>query len=282
MTLPYSVDELVAATHELLSVNGLPACYIRPIAFYGYGTLGVPPRENPVVRRDHELAVGHLPRRRRAREGDPRQGLDLAAGGAEHDPARGQGDRRLPELDARGAWRRTAPGYDEALLLTEDGYVGDGSGENIFVVKDGVIYTPDLSASILPGITRTRVVQIARDLGYEVREKPLIRTDLYVADELFMTGTAAEVTPIRVGRRRRDRRSRAHHEGDPGDVPERRSRARRSATPTGSSTSPSPRRSRALTPRASRSRSRSPCVGEREEELVARGAPLRAARARAR
>jgi branched-chain amino acid aminotransferase len=88
-------------------------------------------------------------------------------------------------------------GYDEALLLTEDGYVGDGSGENIFVIKDSVLYTPDLSASILPGITRQSVVTIARDLGYEIREKPLIRTDLYSADELFMTGTAAEVTPIR-------------------------------------------------------------------------------------
>ncbi len=88
-------------------------------------------------------------------------------------------------------------GYDEALLLTDDGYVGDGSGENIFVVKDSVLYTPDLSASILPGITRHSIVTIARDLGYEIREKALIRTDLYSADELFMTGTAAEVTPIR-------------------------------------------------------------------------------------
>jgi branched-chain amino acid aminotransferase len=88
-------------------------------------------------------------------------------------------------------------GYEEAILLTEDGYVGDGSGENIFAVKDGVVYTPDLSASILPGITRDSVIQIAQGLGHEVRTKPLIRTDLYVADELFMTGTAAEVTPIR-------------------------------------------------------------------------------------
>jgi branched-chain amino acid aminotransferase len=88
-------------------------------------------------------------------------------------------------------------GYDEAILLTEDGYVADGSGENVFVVKDGTIYTPDLSASILPGITRDSVVQVASDLGYPIVQKPLIRTDLYVADELFMTGTAAEVTPIR-------------------------------------------------------------------------------------
>jgi branched-chain amino acid aminotransferase len=88
-------------------------------------------------------------------------------------------------------------GYDEAILLTGDGYIADGSGENIFVIKDGVLYTPDLSASILPGITRNTITEIAQDLGYTVVEKPLIRTDLYLADEVFMTGTAAEVTPLR-------------------------------------------------------------------------------------
>src|ERR671937_1178088 len=88
-------------------------------------------------------------------------------------------------------------GYDEAILLTQDGYVADGSGENIFVVKDGVIAKPDLSASILPGITRDSVIQIAQDLGHTVVEKQLIRSDLYLADEVFMVGTAAEVTPIR-------------------------------------------------------------------------------------
>ena len=88
-------------------------------------------------------------------------------------------------------------GYDEAILLTDDGFIADGSGENIFLVKDGTIYTPDLSASILPGITRDTIIQIAQDLGYTVVEKQLIRTDLYLADEVFMTGTAAEVTPLR-------------------------------------------------------------------------------------
>jgi branched-chain amino acid aminotransferase len=88
-------------------------------------------------------------------------------------------------------------GYDEAILLTDDGYVADGSGENIFVVKDGTLYTPDLSASILPGITRDTIIQMAQDLGHTVVEKQLIRTDLYLADEVFMCGTAAEVTPIR-------------------------------------------------------------------------------------
>jgi branched-chain amino acid aminotransferase len=88
-------------------------------------------------------------------------------------------------------------GYDEAILLTDEGYIADGSGENVFVVKDGRITTPPLSTSILPGITRNSIIQIAQDLGYTVEETHLIRTDLYLADEIFMTGTAAEVTPIR-------------------------------------------------------------------------------------
>ena len=88
-------------------------------------------------------------------------------------------------------------GYDEAILLTSDGFVADGSGENIFVVRDGVIATPDLSTSILPGITRDTVGEIARSLGYDVIERNLIRSDLYLADEVFMCGTAAEVTPLR-------------------------------------------------------------------------------------
>ena len=91
----------------------------------------------------------------------------------------------------------SAGGYDEAILLTHEGYVADGSGENIFVVKNGEIWTPDLSSSILPGITRDSIIQIAQDLGYTVTEKNLIRTDLYLADEIFICGTAAEVTPLR-------------------------------------------------------------------------------------
>ena len=88
-------------------------------------------------------------------------------------------------------------GYEEAIMLTHDGYVADGSGENVFVVKDGVIYTPDLSAGILSGITRNTIIQIAQDQGYTVVEKNLIRSDLLIADEVFMCGTAAEVTPVR-------------------------------------------------------------------------------------
>src|SRR3990172_1799060 len=196
MSLPYSVDELVQATQEVVAANGLPACYIRPIAFYGYGTLGVPPRANPVY-----VAVMSWP-------WGTYLGADALEKGisAKVSTWRRVGANTIPHAaKATGVYinsmlavmEANRAGYDEALLLTEDGYVADGSGENIFAVKDGVIYTPDLSASILPGITRDSIVQIAQDLGHSVVTKPLIRTDLYVADELFMTGTAAEVTPIR-------------------------------------------------------------------------------------
>jgi branched-chain amino acid aminotransferase len=97
----------------------------------------------------------------------------------------------LATMEARRA------GYDEAIMLSHDGYIADGPGENIFTVKDGVLYTPPLAMSILPGITRDTIIQIAQDLGYRVEESLLIRTDLYLADELFMVGTATEVAPLR-------------------------------------------------------------------------------------
>jgi branched-chain amino acid aminotransferase len=196
MELPYSVDELVAATHEVVSTNRLPACYIRPIAFYGYGTLGVPPRQNPV-----DVAIMSWPWGAYLGVEALEKGIRLKVS-----TWRRVGPNTIPHAaKATGVYLNSMlavieanrAGYDEAILLTEDGYVADGSGENIFAIKDGVIYTPDLSASILPGVTRDTVVQMAQDLGYSVVQKPLIRTDLYVADELFMTGTAAEVTPIR-------------------------------------------------------------------------------------
>ena len=165
MTLPYTVDELVKGTHDLLGANGLPACYVRPIAFYGYGTLGVPPRQNPV-----EVVIMSWP-----------WGTYLGAEALEKgirakvSTWRRVGPNTIPHAaKATGVYlnsmlavlEASRAGYEEAILLTEDGYVGDGSGENIFVVKNGVVYTPDLSASILPGITRDAVVTIARDLGY--------------------------------------------------------------------------------------------------------------------
>jgi branched-chain amino acid aminotransferase len=196
MEIPYSIDELIGACNEVVGANGLPECYIRPIAFYGYGELGVAARANPV-----ETVIMSWP-----------WGSYLGEAGLKHG------------IRAKiSTWQRVSPnivphvskatgvyvnsmlavteankaGYDEAILLTPEGTVADGSGENIFAVVDGVLYTPDLATGILPGITRDSVMQIAQDLGYSVVEKSLIRSDLYLADEVFMTGTAAEVTPLR-------------------------------------------------------------------------------------
>jgi branched-chain amino acid aminotransferase len=196
MQLPYTVDELSNACRELIGVNGLPEVYIRPIAFYGYGELGVAARGNPI-----ETVIMSWP-----------WGTYLGA------------EALKTGIRAKvSSWQRVSPnivphvskatgvylnsmlavteannaGYDEAILLTPEGTVADGSGENIFIVRDGVLYTPDLATGILPGITRDSVMQIAQDLGYTVVEKAIIRSDLYLADEVFMCGTAAEVTPLR-------------------------------------------------------------------------------------
>jgi len=196
MEIPYSVDELRAATLDLLGVNGIPEAYIRPIAFYGYGELGVSSVGNPV-----EVVIMSWPWGAYLGDEGLKNGIRVKVSSWQR-----IGANVVPHVSkATGVYLNSMlavmeanrAGYDEALLLTQDGYVADGSGENIFAVKDGVIYTPDLSASILPGITRDSVTQIAQDLGYEVVPKNLIRTDLYLADEVFMTGTAAEVTPIR-------------------------------------------------------------------------------------
>ena len=196
MQLPYSVEELRGATHELLGANGLPECYIRPIAFYGYGELGVHTGSNPV-----DVAIMSWPWGAYLGEEGQRQGIRVAISSWKR-----IGPNTIPHAaKATGIYLNSMlavheaqrAGYDEAIMLTDDGYIADGPGETIFVVKDGVIATPDLSTSILHGITRDTVIQLARDLGYTVVEKPLIRTDLYLADEVFMTGTAAEVTPLR-------------------------------------------------------------------------------------
>jgi branched-chain amino acid aminotransferase len=195
MELPYSVEELRASTHELIDANGLPACYIRPIAFYGYGQLGVATTGNPV-----DVVIMAWPWGTYLGEEALAKGVTATISswkrvGPNTIPhaAKATGvylNSMLATTEARRA------GYDEAILLTDDGYIADGPGENIFVVRNGVITTPPLSTSILPGITRDTIIQIAQDLGYTVEQSPLIRTDLYLADEVFFTGTAAEVTPV--------------------------------------------------------------------------------------
>jgi branched-chain amino acid aminotransferase len=196
MQIPYSVDELKAATNEVVGANGLPECYIRPIAFYGYGQLGVATRGNPV-----ETVIMSWPWGSYLGDEGLSNGIRAKISSWQRIPpnvvphvAKATGvylNSMLAVTEANNA------GYDEAILLTPEGTVADGSGENIFVVRDGVIYTPDLATGILPGITRDTVTQIAQDLGYTIVEKPLIRSDLYLADEVFMCGTAAEVTPLR-------------------------------------------------------------------------------------
>jgi branched-chain amino acid aminotransferase len=196
MDLSFSVEDLRVASHELIAVNGLPECYLRPIAFFGYGELGVSAVGNPV-----DVVIMSWPWGAYLGEDGLRKGIRAKISSWQR-----IGPNVIPHVaKATGVYLNSMlavteanrAGYDEAILLTAEGFVADGSGENVFIVKDGVIYTPDLSTSILPGITRDTVIQIAQDIGYRVVEKSLIRSDLYLADEAFMCGTAAEVTPLR-------------------------------------------------------------------------------------
>jgi branched-chain amino acid aminotransferase len=196
MDLPYGTDELKVACNELVGTNGLPECYLRPIAFYGYGELGVAARGNPV-----EVVIMSWPWAPYLGEESLKTGIRAKISSWQR-----VSPNIVPHVSkATGVYLNSMlavteannAGYDEAILLTPEGTVADGSGENIFVVRDGVLYTPDLATGILPGITRDTVKQIAQDLGYTVVEKALIRSDLYLADEVFMCGTAAEVTPLR-------------------------------------------------------------------------------------
>jgi branched-chain amino acid aminotransferase len=196
MDLGYSVEALRQACHDVIAANGLPECYLRPIAFFGYGELGVSAVGNPV-----DVVIMSWPWGAYLGEEGLKNGIRAKISSWQR-----IGPNVIPHAaKATGVYLNSMlavteanrAGYDEAILLTAEGYVADGSGENVFIVKDGELFTPDLSTSILPGITRDTVIQIAQDLGYTVHEKSLIRSDLYLADEAFMTGTAAEVTPLR-------------------------------------------------------------------------------------
>jgi branched-chain amino acid aminotransferase len=196
MEVPYSVDELMEATRELIRVNELPSCYIRPLVYLGYGEMGLNPLPSRVAVSiavwpwgtylgDEGLANGV-----RAKVSSwQRIGANMIPTGAK---ACGVYiNSSLAKVEALKA------GYEEAVMLNEHGHVAEGSGENVFVVKDGVLLTPPLSEGVLEGITRDTVITFARDLGIEFREATLLRQDLYLADEAFYTGTAAEVVPIR-------------------------------------------------------------------------------------
>ena len=196
LPLPFSIEEIAEATRELIRRNGLRSCYIRPLAFRGYGEMGLFARLADGGD-DRRLALGRLPRRRGQAQRDPGQGLELApdlgpAGLIPHAKASGQYlNSILAKTESENA------GYEEAILLDERGFVCEGSGENIFLVRDGEIVTPPHVAAILDGINRKSVIQIARDLGYTVVERDIARAELYLAEEIFLTGTAAELVPVR-------------------------------------------------------------------------------------
>jgi branched-chain amino acid aminotransferase len=196
MEIPFSVDELRAATNDVIGACNVRECYIRPIAFYGFGQLGVSARGNPV-----ETVIMVWPWGTYLGEEAMRSGIRTKISSWQRIPpnvvphaSKATGVYLNSMLAVSEAQRA---GYDEAIMLTPEGTVADGPGETIFVVRGGVLYTPDLSTGILHGITRHSVIQLAGELGYSVEEKTLIRSDLYLADEVFMCGTAAEVTPVR-------------------------------------------------------------------------------------
>ncbi|MBW8059003.1 MAG: branched-chain amino acid transaminase [Solirubrobacterales bacterium] len=196
MELPYSAAELRKATHELIRRNGLRSCYIRPLAFRGYGEMGLFAQSAPI-----EVIVAAWPWGAYLGEDGKKHGIRTKVSSWRTI----SGDSLIPHAKASGQYLNSIlaktesanSGYDEAILLDQHGCVSEGSGENVFLVRDGVLCTPPHTAAILDGITRDSVVQIARDLGYRVEERDIARSELYLADEMFLTGTAAELVPVR-------------------------------------------------------------------------------------
>ena len=196
MDIPFEREQLRQATLELISRNGLRSCYIRPLVFRGYGTMGLFPLDAPV---DVAIAVWEWG----AYLGDEgkRNGIRAKVSSWK----RISPESLIPQAKASGQYLNSIlakieshkAGYEEAILLDEHNHVCEGTGENIYLVRDGVISTPPLTASILDGINRRSVIQIARDLGYSVVERDIGRSELYLAEEVFLTGTAAELTPVR-------------------------------------------------------------------------------------
>jgi len=197
LEIPFEPEELTEATLELIRREGLESCYIRPIAFYGYGMLGLNPADC-----DEKVAIAAWPWGAYLGEDALENGVDVAisswrkyASSQIPTNAKTTGtyvNSVLASLEAE------SNGYVEAIVLNKEGNVAEGPGENLFLVRDGELYTPALAESILDGITRQSVIDIAEDLGYTVHDRATVsRGELYTADELFFTGTAAEVTPIR-------------------------------------------------------------------------------------
>lgn len=195
MDLPYSVDELCDATVEMIRKNNLKSCYIRPIAYYGYGQMGVDPTGAPV-----DVVIAMWPWDSYLGEEALKNGVKVGVSSWRQrsfnaiPPAVKSSasymNSILAKLEAKNH------GYAEAVMLNEEGRVCEGTGENLFVVRNGILSTPPLSEGLLEGITRDSVINIACDLDIPVIEEPLTRSDLYIADEMFMTGSAAELTPV--------------------------------------------------------------------------------------
>jgi branched-chain amino acid aminotransferase len=195
MHLAYSPDELIQAQKDVVRLNELDSCYLRPIAWLGSEKMGVAARGNTV-----HVAIAAWPWGAYLGEEGITKGIRVKTSSF----TRHHVNASLVRAKASGYYinsilansEATADGYDEALLLDTEGYVSEGSGENVFMIRNGVLYTPDV-ASCLDGITRDAILTIARDEGIEVKEKRITRDEMYCADEAFFTGTAAEVTPIR-------------------------------------------------------------------------------------
>ena len=195
MKMPYDKETLMEAHREVVRANNLDSCYLRPIAFYGSEKMGVSPKGAKV-----HVSIAAWPWGAYLGEDGLANGIRVKTSSY----ARHHVNVSMCRAKYSGTYANsilanmeaTEHGYDEALLLDVDGFVAEGAGENLFVVKDGQIYEPEI-ASALVGITRATIIQLAKELGYEVKAKRLTRDDLYIADEAFFTGTAAEVTPIR-------------------------------------------------------------------------------------
>ncbi|MDO5686798.1 MAG: branched-chain amino acid transaminase [Neisseria sp.] len=195
MKLPATPEEVNQAHFDVVKANQLQSCYFRPMAFYGSGKLGVAPQQDDV-----QLIVAAWPWGAYLGEEGMKKGIRVRVSSF----TRHHVNIVMCKAKANGNYlnsimantEATRDGYDEAILLDAQGYVAEGSGENIFMVRNGKLYTPDLTVA-LEGITRDTVITIAKEMGLEIIEKRITRDELYIADEVFFTGTAAEVTPIR-------------------------------------------------------------------------------------
>ena len=196
MEIPFTIEQAMQAQLDVVRLNGFDSCYIRPLTWIGDKKLGVSPRGNTI-----HLMIAAWPWGAYLGEEGLKRGIRVKTSSY----TRHHVNITMTQAKAVSNYTNSIlanmealdDGYDEALLLDSSGFVSEGAGENIFVIKNGVIYTPDLSAGALNGITRNTVFHIAKDLGLEIVQKRITRDEVYIADEAFFTGTAAEVTPIR-------------------------------------------------------------------------------------